>query len=66
MVTTVESSCAVEVTDQIAPPLTVRPWYAAVDRIRACWLRHGDRAEFAAAGVLLVMAAAVFTLNAAL
>jgi hypothetical protein len=66
VVTTAESSCAVEVTDQVTPPPTVRLWYAAVDRLRAGWLRLGDRAEITAAGVLLVMAAAVFTLNAVL
>ncbi|WP_267900332.1 hypothetical protein [Kribbella turkmenica] len=44
----------------------MRPLYAAVDRFRARWLRLGDRAELATGAVLLVLAVAVFTLNAVL
>jgi hypothetical protein len=66
VVTSVESSSSVEVLDQIAPPPALRGWYAAVDRVRAYWMVRGPRAELVAAGILLVLAVAVFGLNAVL
>lgn len=41
-------------------------WYAAVDRVRAYWMLHGERAEFFVGGTLLALAVMAFAVNVVL